>query len=394
MSPRRPVRVLLLATRSGGYERSVLAGVSAYAREVGNWVFLDHHSREATLEMLRSSDFDGVIAHNELPDGALETLGKPVVVLTRTTLRSRLPRVTCDDDKISEAAAQFLLEKGIRHFGYAGLGRSYRSVARRTAFERALGKVLGPAQSVSVCHGAKLGAGRRSDLGQICKWIEFLPKPAGVFCFNDNIAAEVISAVGATDYAIPDDLLVLGVDNDEAIADFTQVRLSSVDPNADEIGYRAARLLGHLVQANSSGTPPKATLDLVPPLGVVERESTDVCRSGDSAIAAALQHIRDSPNEAWPDVSEVVAASGVSRATLFRRFKQTLGRTVYQEIDRQRLLRVRDYIVNTDLPLSRVSVLCGFRDGSALSNYVTKRLGQTPTSLRRLSPKHARFAAD
>ena len=195
---------------------------------------------------------------------------------------------------------------------------------------------------------------------------------------NDVRARHVLEACRTLGLRVPDDVAVIGVDNDEMICDLTDPPLSSVEQGATPMGYQAAALLDRLMSGKAA-TPLRF---VVKPEGVVARRSTDTLAIDDPEMAQAVRFIRNHARERIR-IDDVVKAVGVSRSTVERRFKAVMGRTIHAEIERVRLEHAKQLIATTDLPLKRVATQVGFKYVQYLTKLFRERLGQTPAEYRK-----------
>ncbi len=181
---------------------------------------------------------------------------------------------------------------------------------------------------------------------------------------------------------MPESIAVLGVDNDRLLCELCSPPLSSVIPDALQTGYQAAALLDQMM----AGKRVPAEGHFIDPLGVKTRQSTDVLAIEDLDVARAVQYIRENH---WRgiDVSDVVKFCSLTRRVLDKRFKQSIGRTAHQEILRLRLDRVKQMLIETELPLSEVAVRCGFDNPEYLPVVFRREIGQTPSNYRRTMRK-------
>ena len=168
------------------------------------------------------------------------------------------------------------------------------------------------------------------------KWIKSLPKPVGVMACNDERGLQVLDACRRAGVAVPDEVAVIGVDNDLPMCELAIPPLTSVDVNAEGIGYEAAALLERMM----SGKKPPAKPTMLPPRGVITRRSTDLIASEDEEVSRAVRYIREHACNRL-QVSDVLTHMGMSRASLQQRMKQIVGRTIHQEIQRVRLNRAK-----------------------------------------------------
>lgn len=216
-----------------------------------------------------------------------------------------------------------------------------------------------------------------SVLGELVRWLRGLPRPLGVLAGNDSCARRVLEACRQLRLRVPDDVAVLGVDNDELTCELAMPPLSSIAQGTEQIGYRAAELLDELM----SGRRTQPAHLVVPPLGLVKRQSTDLQSIDEALVSRALDFVRAHATDP-ADVSDVVRALDVSRSTLEVRFRARLGRTVYEEIRRVRLQEARRLLLTTRLPLDEVARRSGYRTVHYLCHVFRRELGQTPGQFR------------
>ncbi|MBA4065378.1 MAG: XylR family transcriptional regulator [Isosphaera sp.] len=340
-----------------------------YARRHGPWTFtLTEHGRgEVRRNELAGWAGDGAIARveNRRVAAALRGFGRPVVDVSAARLLPAVPWVETDDAAIARAAADHLRGRGFRHFGYCGDGRFNWSRWRRAAFREYL------AASGLGCSDAP----DRADA--LAGWVRGLPKPAGVFACYDIRGREVLDACRRAGVRVPDEVAVVGVDDDELLCELSDPPLSSVVPDAARAGWVAAELLDALM----AGREVAAVEHPIPPRGVTTRRSTDTLAVDDPDLAAALRYIREHACDGI-GVGEVVAEVAVSRRALEGRFRRALGRTPHAEIARVRLERARELLGRGGLTLEAVARRSGFGHGEYLSTVFRREFGMTPGEYR------------
>jgi LacI family transcriptional regulator len=209
-----------------------------------------------------------------------------------------------------------------------------------------------------------------------------LPKPVGVMACRDDQGLRLLDACRRAGVLVPDQVAVLGVDNDDIQCHMATPPLTSIDLNPEHVGYEAAALLERLMDAK----PPPAGPVLLPPRAVVMRQSTDVVAVDDPEIAAALQYIRRHACDGLR-VAELLARLPLSPSVLERRFRALLGRSPKAEISRVQLERARQLLAETDLPLDAVAEKAGLRDARYLCDVFARKTGMTPGAYRKQSRK-------
>jgi LacI family transcriptional regulator len=367
-----PRQVALLIETSNAYGRGLLRGVKAYSDAHGPWrLSLAEHGRgEVSPTELADWKGHGVIARVENARVAevVRSCVRPAVDVSAARLLPEVPWVETDDAAVARLAADHLLERGLRHFGYCGDGRFNWSRWRGEHFVRYL------AEAGHACHAGP--SPRRGD-DELSEWVRSLPRPAGILACYDIRAREVLAACRSAGVAVPDEIAVIGVDDDDLLCELCDPPLSSVRPNTRHTGWVAAELLDEWM----AGRPGRPEAHLIPPLGVTTRRSTDMLAVEDADLAAAVRFIRENAC-AGITVADVVSRLPLSRRVLEARFQKVLGRTPHAEILRVRLERVKALLARSDLSLNTIARRTGFRHGVYLSAVFKRELGETPGQFR------------
>lgn len=345
---------------------------------------------EHVLPKVRSWRGNGIIARIQSPEmeRLVRSLRVPFVGSSlseggQPASRKKLGEIRTNSVAIAGLAASYLMGIGFRHFAFCGFDNCPWSLAREKAFVRATEKV---GNSCSVHHIALANWMQSPDWMKswlreqpmLAKWLQTIRKPAGVMACNDSCGREVLQACRDAGIRVPDDVAVLGVDNDEMMCELSNPPLSSLALNLEKAGYEAARLLRNLMNGNSV----KSRLVWVEPTHVVPRLSTDVIAQEDNLVAEALRFIRNRAREPI-SVSDVTREVRVSRRTLERRFLRALGRPLLSEITRCHMQRAKQLLLETDLPCYEIALESGF--GSLKTFHRTFNLQEktTPDAFRR-----------
>jgi len=222
---------------------------------------------------------------------------------------------------------------------------------------------------------------------QIARWLTSLPKPVGVMACHDPRGQKVLEACRRAGVEVPEQVAVIGVDNDEPICEIADPPLSSVVPNHMAVGYEAAAVLAGLMR----GKQRVGRCVFLPPSGIVTRKSSDVLAMNDRDVAALVHFIRENACQGL-GVAEVVEFSPLPRRTLYRRFQESLGHSVHDEIVRVRVARAKELLADTDMSLARVAERAGFKHQEYLGVVFKAHAGLTPAQFRRQaqhSPRNA-----
>lgn len=210
------------------------------------------------------------------------------------------------------------------------------------------------------------------------RWVQSLPKPVGIFACHDVWGLQVVEACRLAELRVPEDVAIIGVDNDDLLCELARPSLSSVAVPAERIGYEAAALLERLLRR---AKPPRQPI-LIPSSGIVARQSSDVLALRDSDVAAAVRFIRDHAHQPLC-VADVLREVPVGRRSLERRFRAALNRGLWEEIRRVHMDRAKQLLATTVQPVAEVADKAGFSDVQQLSRVFRQETGLTPSAYRR-----------
>ncbi|HEX4415013.1 MAG TPA: XylR family transcriptional regulator [Lacipirellulaceae bacterium] len=379
-------KVALLIETARSFGRDFLQGISHYSRLRGPWSFhITPGDYKQVVPKMKQWGGTGIIAR--ITDWkmaeAILNANVPTIALGLTDEQMRpdsplakLSEISSDPVQVSRLAAEHLLARQLSNFAYVGSEDRAWSSRREEAFVEF---VTARGYEVHVYHQPKRPQDRLWEREQeyLVRWISQLPTPIGLFACDDDRGREVLEACSVAGLHVPEDVAVVGVDNDEVFCELSNPPLSSVSLNAKSAGYQAASLL----DAMMSGAVRKPQRIIVEAIDVVTRRSTEVIEVEDADIAAALQFIR---REQGRDISvdDVVEEVAVSRRHLEKRFRETIGRTVLEEIQLVRLERAKRLLLETTYSVSKVASLAGFGSVGYFVQFFHKRVGKTPLKYR------------
>lgn len=378
------------------YDLKVIEGVAAYVQEVRNWnVYIEESALgQQRLPDLRTWHGDGVIADFDHPRIAQQVQGIEIPVVGFGggygwyDVTSGIPYYATNNWAIAELAAGHLVDRGFRRFAFCGYPPSPIngwSEERATAFARYVGRLGFPC---SIHTGrqktARNWAGVERELG---RWLGSLERPVGLLAATDKRARQVLEVCKTLGLQVPEEVAVVGVDNDEMLCRLATPPLSSVKQGTTQIGYRAAAALEAMMAGRAPRrlpqiAPPGAAMGIVPPEGIVCRRSSDTLAIEDAEMAGLVRYIAEHACEGL-HVAEVAQQGGVSRSTLEARFRALLGRSVHAEIRHVQIERAKELIRSSDLPLKRVAQLSGFSSVQYMTHLFRRLVDQTPAGLRR-----------
>ena len=381
---KRP-HVALIVETSIHYGRQILRGVTRYLRSHQSWsVFLEQRELwTAPPAWLRKWRGDGVICRKTTPEFAemLSKAGVPLVDLNDCRPPMGAPRIESDHRAIGQLAADHLLERGFAHLAFCGFGDDEAfSKGRREGF---VSRAAERGQSCSVWESPwnnPHGPGWEREQERLAKWLESLPVPLGLMACSDMRGQHVLDACQRLNRAVPEEIAVVGVDDDAVLCNLCHPPLSSVMPNPERVGYEAAALLDRLMSGDAAPTEPQ----LIPPVGVQTRQSTDVLAIDDPAVTSVLRFIRERASHGC-SMKDVLSHAAMSRSLLERKFRQYLGHSPQAEIRSVQLKRVKQLLAESDLLLTQIAGLAGYAHPEYMSVVFKRETGQTPGQFRAAS---------
>jgi len=381
-------KIGIIIERQRAYGRRLCEGIVRFARERKDWSlrvieFSEIHGG------LRRRNYDGFIArvmNREIADSLANT-GKPTVDVF---FESPIPGFAAVDQNarlVGQVAARHFIEHRFTNFAFCGYdGRRY-SDDRRNAFVRCLELnhygcdcYRTPSAALKDFEESVVMRehfGMPSDAKPLSRWIRRLPKPVAVFCAHDMRAYQLSEICRAEGIRVPDDVAILGCDDDELVCQFTDPPISSIDQNAVGIGYAAAEALQRMFD-NPSALPPIAK---VKPLRLVERESTRTYPLSPKWLSDALVFIQSNLSQGI-SAADVYAHVGKSHTLVDAAFRSRLGTSVQKEISRIRLKEARRLVMSTSTPLQDIARYCGFSSLQYFSTSFVNAFGKSPSSLR------------
>lgn len=374
----------VLIETSTAYGRGLLRGISRFAHAQPHWsLYLKPSGKDGALRNLKDWNVDGVLVRvhdRRLADRVLSS-SLPVVDLGYAIPHMFPWKISNDQEQVGRLAAEHLLDRAMRNFAFCGWGPAHPTaeiweMARLRSFRRTIRQ---RGHEVAIYEWPERAKDRAWLPAQkhLAAWLKSLPKPVGLMAANDERALEILDAARDAAVNVPDEVAVIGVDNDEVLCQAAAPSLTSVALNLERIGYEGAAMLDRLI---AGGAGPKKRVR-VPPVGVVARASTDVVAVADDLVVAAVRFIERNIHKPLC-VADVLKEVNVSRKTLEVRFTSAMQRTPYAEILRRRMLRVKDLLTQTDWTTRKIAAESGFLHVENLHNVFRRETGQTPGEFR------------
>jgi LacI family transcriptional regulator len=370
-------RVLAILNMGTGWSRGVLRGFMAAAHE-RRWMVL-HYPPPVELEWLVQKFAPSAVLVG--PDSgtvsSAHARGVPIVSVALDLSSEGIPSVCPDEERIGVLALEHLLATGLRQVSTFRLDGSKFGIARESAF---VARARKAGARVVDGWGNKGGPAlwRGENAEGLMEWLLALPKPCGLFTCADHWARIVARYVHLAGLRVPDDIALVGADNDVVECELLTPPLSSVMVPWQELGNQAARLVQRVLHRQ----PLEQNLWLTPPIAVAARRSSEILAIEDALVAQAVGYIQRNAGQRL-NVPMVAAAVGGGRKRLERRFRTALDRTVQEEIRRARVEKAKGLLQNTRARLPDIAKQSGFSNAALLSVAFKREVGMPPGSYRR-----------
>jgi len=364
-----------MVTYPSGFEADLVHGILKYWDHAANWELVSklhqpfQHFRE--IDLANVDAVVGCFFEREWAQAVIDA-GLVAVNMSSKYETIPLPRVAADDIAVGRMGGEHLLKRGFQHYGYikdpVGWASDRRLEGFRQIVERDAGRDL-------YVYDAQQG-GSVYNPTMICEWFETVPKPVAVMGPHDHLARAVVRAATVMGLRVPEDVAVLGVDNHQWATILADTPLSSIELDCRQTGYRAAQALDRLLAGEEVTSP-----QWIPPVGVVERRSTEVSLTQDTAVADALRYIRERCGEGIC-VEDVLDAVGVSRRSLELRMKKAIGQTPQVAIFRAQIEKSKPMLLGSKATMGEIARACGFTRQERFSVLFKRYSGMTPGQFR------------
>lgn len=382
-------RIVFLTDFSEAYARGLLLGIARYAHDKGQaWSLCrlplsirDKFGIEAVIEWAKRMQADAVIGQFYNSDN-VELFARNGIIAIAQDFKARfetIPNITGPHYEAGQMGAEYFLKKGFRHFAFYGTRGIVWSDERYHGFRETIRRA-NPDFTFSALRNISQTDLWHYDPIQLTTWLQSLPKPVAIMACDDNQAYHITEAChqaeGGGNFRIPDDIAVLGVDNDETICRLAAPNLSSLNQNIEQGGYDVARLIDRIMHE------PGAEHDDVQviPTHIVTRQSTDIYANNDPHIAEVIKYIHENISQKI-SVEDLVALVPLSRRLLEVRFKKSMSTSIYDYIIQVRIEKMAQLLCE-GMSVSEAAIELGFTDIKNVSRTFRQLKGMTPSEYR------------
>jgi LacI family transcriptional regulator len=376
----------------------LMAGISEYIRDKGNWqLIIWPDCSQKSLMFLKERGCKGAFVSIQTTMKAEELLriGIPVIGVATIQNLLNLPFISANSKEVAQMACEYLLKKKFKNFAFFGLTQAKWSAERLEYFSQCLAKsghnvhvfkekhailTNDPIPFTSLWIKTALNTGQQ----KLIEWLKQLPKPVAILASTDIFACHLINVAKEAGFSIPDEIALLGVNNDNAICNICDPPLSSITLNFKKAGYDAAKLLDKMISGHETM---QGQCIEIQPTHVETRGSTDVYAIDDPAIVQAMKYIRQNGNTPL-QVNAIANHVYMSKRLLQLKFHDVIGKSVHDEIIQAHFEIAKAMLIETNLPVDEIAVRSGFHYTSNMRRAFKKITGMLPQKYRQVYHAH------
>lgn len=379
-------KIILMIDFAESYSKDLLKGIARYSKEHGPWVFCrmplfqrETKGMDGIFEWAKEWGADGIIGqmYNDPKVELFKEAGIPIIAQDFYERFRDIPNITGDHKEAGKMGAEYFLKKGFKNFAFYGFRNNVWSRERAEGFETRINQ---SGYKVHMFEKDQTDSGniwyyKPSPLSQ---WLKSLPKPIALMACDDNQGQHITEACRHSGISIPQEVAVIGVDNDVMICELSDPPLSSIAQDAENGGYQAAKLLDKMIK---HGTEEFYDI-IVKPTQVMTRQSSDIYATNDEHIATVLKFIHlnlEKPIQ----VDDVVKEVPLSRRTLEKRFQEITGYPIYKYIFNLRMEKLSSKLLDTDLNVFEIAIELGLNDSKNIARQFKTLKGCTPSEYRK-----------
>jgi LacI family transcriptional regulator len=378
--------------------QGIMAGVTEYVRAKGDWqLIIWPDVSQESLSFLKQRGCRGAFVNAQTSTRAKELLqiGMPLIVLSAMQEMLNLPFISADSEQVTQMACEYYLNKKFENFAFFGLTAAKWSRERMEFFSSHLKKCgyepnIFKEEQTPITNAftsfAKLWISSTLSAGQqtLVEWLRQLPKPVAILASCDILGCHLSNVAKEVGLDIPDEIAVMGVNNDQAMCSICDPPLSSIAFNFKRAGYEATKLLDRLIsgQEKMQGQCIK-----IQPTHVESRGSTDILAIDDPDIVQALKYVRKRSSEPL-QVEEVANHVCISKRSLQLKFKKVLGKSIHKEIVQAHFEIARALLFDTDLSIDEIALRSGFHYTSNMRRAFKQITGLLPQRYRQQHRSH------
>lgn len=377
------IKILLLSDLSREPARLLIKGISNFPNARGGWRFyqvptvIRNNSAHISkiVSIVEEMQIDAIFGQwNGMDIRIAKQLGIPLVLYQRQDRVQGLPYVQCDNESVGRMAAEFFLRYKNIHFSFCGYKSVLWSKERLQSFKKHLRKAMEP--EFLALDGAE-------DWDNLSEWVRKLPKPVGIFCCNDMNAKMLIETCLSIGLKIPDDVSILGVDNDSFICNTTSPNITTIKLDFEKVGYVVGEFINEAVETGTWST--EAIIHK--PIAIVERESTLPLSTGDKYVNKIVGYMKENFRNGI-DITDAIMDIPLTRRAIEQRFRKEYGdKTMHKILTELRINNMKKLLEETNLPVFNIALMSGFSENSNINRVFKSIVGLSPNQYRQTHKK-------
>ncbi|MEN8226805.1 MAG: substrate-binding domain-containing protein [Bacteroidota bacterium] len=383
------IRVALLVDKAESYDRELIRGILRYSNLSTPWEFfflgpdytVVREKEKIVLKTVKWSP-DCIVMNDRFSIQDFEELTVPILVTPSIRRINGAINILADDSELGSMAAKYFIDKGFSNLAFYGSDRIFWSYDRKVAYRRTVLTAGLKFYSVE----SSLYDDWQYNPQQLVPWLKDLPKPVAVFACSDEFGTHLIEAVQMARLKVPDEVSILGVDNDEFVCGLYGIPMSSIDQNPEAVGFRIAQHIRSFIVDGKTLPSEIVGSDF----RIITRLSTDVFAIDDPQLKTALSFIRQHSETRRITVDDVVKETHLSRRLLEIRFRKVLNRSILEEVKRVRIGIICMRLTETDDPVGEIASQMDFSSQAGFSNFFKKEMNISPVEYRKQFRKSGR----
>ena len=378
----KKIKVALLIDKSETYNRGLIKGIIRHSNLSTPWEFflmgpnyIVPNQKGNIIKEVIEWQPDCIVMNDDFEITDFERLKIPIFVTSTKYTDSDVVNIIADDYKLGKLGATYFIDRGHENFAFYGSNHIFWSNKRKIAFQKTvLSKKLSFFEVESLINDEW-----QKNVQQLIPWLQKLPKPVAIMACSDEFGAHLLKGAQLAGLKVPEEVAILGVDNDEFVCNLYGLPMSSIDQNSESIGLEVA----HSIRLNLMHGKELPKEIIGKNFRIVSRRSTDIFAIRDPQLKKALEFIQQQSKDRRLSVDNVVNETFLSRRLLEIRFRKILNRTILQGIIRVRIDIICKNLIQTDKPINKIAYEMGFNSLTSFSNSFKKEMDISALEFRK-----------
>ena len=395
---KEPIKIAFVHAEHGHNDKGISSGITEYVRSKPDWQLIAWPDPSLeSLSFLKQQGCRGAIVNIQLAAKAKQFMQVGIPLIAYSTLQDmgNLPYISTDSNQVAQMAFSYFSSKQFRNFAFFGLTQARWTGERLDCFSEIISKTgyklhVFKSKPSHITNNVTsfiqlwIDSAMSQSRQELIEWLKQLPKPIAILASCDILGCHLSIFVKEAGLSIPDDVAILGIDNNESICNVCSVPLSSISLNLNKAGYDAAHLLDDIISGREKLAGQQIKIE---PIHVIERASTDIFAIQDEVVIMALQHIQSHCDEPL-QVGEIADRVCISKRLLQWKFKHFLKRSVHEVVVQAHFQKARSLLLETDLSIEKIAIDSGFGTSAKMRKAFLDTTGQLPNKYRQIHQPH------